>query len=66
MTPSQQPLTLISQSGVHLVQQALSQSSPNTQSVSLQQLQQHLQQQQQQQQQQQIVSNLATQQPVLV
>lgn len=58
----QQPLTLLSQSGVHLVQQALSQPTTNTQSVSLQQLQQHLQQQQQQQ----IVSNLAAQQPVLV
>ncbi|KAL4240131.1 Forkhead box protein K2 [Mactra antiquata] len=55
----QQPLTLISPS---LVRQAIS-CSPNTQSVNLQQIQQHIQQQQQQQQ---IVSTLAAQQPVLV
>lgn len=58
----QQPLTLISPS---LVRQAIS-SSPNTQSVNLQQIQQHIHQQQQQQQQHQIVSTLAAQQPVLV
>lgn len=65
---SSQAVTLISQPGVHLIQQAISQSASNSQPLSLQQLQQQIQQQQQhlQQQQQQPVSSLAAQQPVLV
>lgn len=62
-------MTLISQPGVHLIQQAISQSSSNSQQFSLQQLQQQIQQQQhlqQLQQQPQPVSSLAAQQPVLV
>jgi len=75
---SNQAVTLISQPGVHLIQQAISSSNTQQQQqqLSLQQFQQqiqqqHLQQQLQQQQQQQQpqqppVSSLAAQQPVLV
>ena len=55
------PMTLISQPAVQLVHQAISQSGVTggaAQSVTLQQLQQHLQQHQ--------ASSLAAQQPVLV
>ena len=75
---SNQAVTLISQPGVHLIQQAISSSNTQQQQqqqLSLQQfqqqiqqqhLQQQLQQQQQQQPQQPPVSSLAAQQPVLV
>ena len=73
---SNQAVTLISQPGVHLIQQAISSSNTQQQQqqLSLQQFQQQIQQQhlqqqlqqQQQQPQQPPVSSLAAQQPVLV